>query len=163
MCHKSLIQHGDNLSNTIKLSPQCYALPHNCNYVYNDFKVKEISISDVSHCSYIYFVFSAANKPPPAPVNLRLTSHLYTDQNVTVVFEWDHDTSNIVDSYSISISPTPPSQPVVNEITSAIWNATLEYSIDYVVNVTAVNCGGRSRPLTELVNYGEQSMGPSLL
>lgn len=68
--------------------------------------------------------------------------------DTTITLEWDlpqgSGPETIVDSYIISISPSPLSHPAVNWILFSPWNVTLAHNITYSINISAVNCVGES-------------------
>ena len=62
----------------------------------------------------------------------------------------------IVDNYTISVSPQPPYQPTVNRVRSSPWNVTLTHNVEYAINITAINCVGRSQTTSlHTVEFGE--------
>ena len=69
--------------------------------------------------------------------------------NTTLTLEWDLPQGSgpeaIVDSYTISISPSPLSHPGINMGVFSPWNVTLAHNTTYNIEITAVNCAGESR------------------
>ena len=51
-----------------------------------------------------------------------------------------------MDFYLIVVTPRPLSHPVSNIVYSTPWNVTLDYNIEHIATITAVNCAGESSP-----------------
>ena len=52
----------------------------------------------------------------------------------------------IVDNYTLSIISDPPDQPTRSVIPNQPLNITLDYNVEYAINLTASNCAGESGP-----------------
>ena len=89
-----------------------------------------------------YFPFSV----PLPPANFSITREYHTTSNVTVTFDWYPPQGNgpevIVDSYEISVTPSPLSHSNPITINSTIWNMTLNFNTAYVATITSINCVG---------------------
>ena len=94
---------------------------------------------------------------PLPPGNFTITREYHTASNITVTFEWDPPQGNgpevTVDSYEISVTPSPLSHSTPITINSTIWNTTLNFNIAYVATIISINCAGAGKPLT-LQNIG---------
>ena len=66
----------------------------------------------------------------------------------TITLTWDPPQGNgteiIVDNYTIFITPDPPHQSAHFVVLSPLWNVTLVHKEEYKINITAVNCIGKS-------------------
>ncbi len=61
-----------------------------------------------------------------------------------------------MDSYLISITPAPLSQPGNNSVLSSPWNVTLNFNLMYRATIRAVNCAGESGAVTiSSINFGK--------
>ncbi len=81
----------------------------------------------------------------------------YEDNTETIItLDWDPPQGigpeAIVDNYTISISPTPPDQPAIDQ-DSRPWNVTLGHTQLYTINATAINCAGESEPSMTISKY----------
>ena len=88
---------------------------------------------------------------PLAPTNFNFAAVYPGILNTLVTFKWDEPCGQhpiIVNYYEIRINPAPVSHSIVNRISSAPWNVTLNYDVVYNVSITTVSCDGRSAPVT---------------
>lgn len=99
---------------------------------------------------------------PLSPTGFNYTREYHEDTNTTIAFKWDPPHGSgpeaIVDYYTLSITPPPLSHPcmmVFDMIQSRQWNATLAHNTMYSINLTAVNCRGRSDALTYSIEYSK--------
>ena len=97
----------------------------------------------------------AVNRPPPAPSHFRVTSNRSTNYNYSIMFRWDHEKPNIVENYTVTVSPAPLSEPAMSEVTSRSWRITLAYFTVYSIEILAVNCGGNSTPIRNSISYSK--------
>ena len=85
---------------------------------------------------------------PITPSGFGVSMEYFAYSNNTITFDWDPPQGvgpeAIVDYYVIAISPAPLSHPILNNVSSSPWNVTVAYNTGYSVNITAVNCAGRS-------------------
>ena len=78
------------------------------------------------------------------PQNIQLESSQNFSRLTNVTLEWDAPSVGTpIDYYRVNISPHPPSDVPSNVSDSSIA-LTLEYNVQYTVNVAAVNCIGSS-------------------
>ena len=102
---------------------------------------------------------------PLPPTNFSISEEFHDNMMTTVTLDWAPPQGSgpeaIVDNYTISISPAPPSQPALSPVFSPPWNVTLSHNEVYSINLTAVNCAGESRAVTlpsiefsKLITYG---------
>ena len=79
-------------------------------------------------------------------------SRIIHDVNRTIVtLDWDPPPQNggpevTVDNYTIIVDPVPLSLSTGTAVAFPPWNVTLAHNVQYVVNITAVNCVGESEP-----------------
>ena len=78
----------------------------------------------------------------------------------TLMFDWrppqGSGPETVVDYYTVFISPSPPSRPSYNVVSSPPWNVTLSHNVVYSVNITATNCAGESEVVAfPEIEYGE--------
>ena len=89
---------------------------------------------------------------PLPPANFTITREYHTTSNITVTFEWDPPQGNgpevTVDSYEISVTPSPLFHSTPITINSTVWNATLNFNTVYVATIISINCAGAGKPLT---------------
>ena len=66
------------------------------------------------------------------------------------MLEWDQPTGqnpeDIIDNYTISVTPKPLSHPVNVVAIIPPWFLTLNYNVMYNATITAANCAGKSAP-----------------
>ena len=111
----------------------------------------------------IYSMIYEFGTVPFPPTNF-IIGEEYHDTNETIVsLVWTPPQGSgpefIVDNYSISISPVPPYQPVLNTVFSPPWNVTLLHNQEYTANITAHNCAGESTAVFLLIpEYSKISM-----
>ena len=88
------------------------------------------------------------NIVPQIPSGFNITRANFTPVNNTITFEWDPPQGMgpevIVDYYLIFITPAPLSHPILNNVSSSPWDVTVNYNTLYSVNITALNCAGKS-------------------
>ena len=74
----------------------------------------------------------------------------YKVTNINVTFEWDLPQGGgpevVIDYYLLSVFPRPLSQPITANISRSLlsWEVTVEYTVIYSANITAINCAGGS-------------------
>ena len=89
---------------------------------------------------------------PLPPANFTITREYHTTSNITITFEWDPPQGSgpevIVDSYEISVTPSPLSYSTPVTINSTTWNTTLNFNIAYVATIISINCAGAGKPLS---------------
>ena len=112
--------------------------------------------------SYRYvFITNSTNffytTAPQTPQNFKGDKIVYEADNIITTFEWDPPASqDVVDSYSITITPVPKSLRNSSiSVRQSPWIVDLDYNIIYNVGITAVNCAGRSE--TVLIHDIEHS------
>ena len=103
--------------------------------------------------SAVAFIIILRSIVPRTPTGFAVTGENYTDENITVTFDWDLPQGMgphvIVDYYIITIMPASLSHPVMTTVdNTSTWMVTLSYNAPYTVEITAVNCAGRSVPFT---------------
>lgn len=95
---------------------------------------------------YLFFPFPV----PLSPASFIISREYHEDMETTITLEWDPPQGNgpesIVDNYTVSISPDPPYDPAINPTLLPPWNVTLTHNVEYIINVTALNCLGKSSP-----------------
>ena len=93
-------------------------------------------------------------------MGFNISEEFHGNLETTVMLSWERPGGSgpeaVVDNYTISISPPPPYQPTTNLVRSSPWNVTLTHNVEYTINITAMNCVGRSgsTPL-HTVEFGE--------
>ena len=79
---------------------------------------------------------------PPQDIQLESSQNL--SQTTVVRLEWNAPiVGTPVDYYRVNISPQPPSG-VPSNVSDPSITLTLQYNVQYTVNVAAVNCIGPS-------------------
>ena len=81
---------------------------------------------------------------------------IYQIDNIIATFEWDPRARlDVVDNYSIAITPVPKSLPNGSPtVRQSPWVVALEYNIIYNVSIAAVNCAGRSETVSIQIEHG---------
>lgn len=68
------------------------------------------------------------------------------DLHITVQFEWDPPLGSgpefVVDGYQLLILAETDSVDV--NVSSASWNITLDYNVEYTASISSINCVGES-------------------
>ena len=99
----------------------------------------------------IMYAFHFNNIEPLAPTDFNYTSEYHQFMNTTLTLDWNAPLGSgpqaVVDSYTLSISPAPPSHPGTIVVQKPPFNVTLAHNIAYSLNLTAVNCAGESETL----------------
>ena len=98
---------------------------------------------------------------PLSPTGYNITRIEHDAMETTVTIDWDSPQGSgveaVVDYYTVSISPTPPYQPGMFNVSSPPWNVTLTHNLEYTGNITAINCVGESTPLPiPPIKFGKQ-------
>ena len=71
-----------------------------------------------------------------------------------VTLQWDAPVGSAVDNYNIAISPNPSSGvPPSTSVTQT--TITLQYNVNYTVQLTAVNCIGDSTLKAYMIMLGK--------
>ena len=87
---------------------------------------------------------------PLAPTSFNINGQYDALDYTTIQLEWDPPygvgPERVVDVYLIEISPGPLSHPASNFVSSSPWNVTIEYNVEYLTTITAINCAGESDP-----------------
>lgn len=102
---------------------------------------------------------------PLAPTGFNYTREYHEMMSTTLTFEWDPPQGSgpeaTVDYYTIVISPLPLSHPctnVVDVVESRQWNVTLAHNTAYSINISALNCEGRSGVFASpAIEYGKHA------
>ena len=107
-----------------------------------------LSASQVCSIANSYVTSLFDNAVPETPTGFNISEVYFIVGDTTITFKWDPPQGvgpeAIVDYYVIAISPAPLSHPILNNVSSSPWNVTVAYNTGYSVNITAVNCAGRS-------------------
>ena len=111
----------------------------------------DIDIETIFVNSNVFFSFLV----PLQPSNLSIMSMSHGLMNTTFTFVWDQPPQgggpeSIVDNYTISITPSPPSDPNTTTLPfpPSPFIVTLSHNQMYTLSLTAVNCAGQSEALT---------------
>ena len=96
---------------------------------------------------------------PTVPASFNVSGKFEEISNTTITFSWDPPQGSgvitIVDDYIISISPKPLSHPITNILNSTSINVTLEYNVEYIAVLEAINCAGKSDAIFLNVEFGK--------
>ena len=65
-----------------------------------------------------------------------------------------------MDSYNITITTIPISEPISNLTQFTEFSLTVNYNVEYTITLFAMNCAGESSPTTISFEYGEFSLVP---
>ena len=104
------------------------------------------------------------NAVPLPPTGFTVSQEYHSNLETTVTLSWDQPGGSgpeaIVDNYTLSISPQPLYQPEINYVHTSPWNVTLAHNVEYNINITAINCAGRSEtvrlPTAEIGEFKAQ-------
>ena len=99
------------------------------------------------------------NTVPLPPTDFSIVEEYHDNMETTVLLGWNPPQGSgpefIVQNYSVEISPAPPYHPGVVILSSPPWNVTLLQNIEYTINITAMNCAGKSITIFLPVELGK--------
>ena len=73
--------------------------------------------------------------------NIGIATFQNSSNSSMVTLQWDAPVGSAVDNYSIAISPNPLSGALLST-TATQTTITLQYNVNYTLQITAVNCIG---------------------
>ena len=88
--------------------------------------------------------------PPPAPSNVVVETENFQTDHFSIKLSWDSQNTALVDTYRISINNT--AEFVETDTTMHIFEGKYDYYL--TINISAVNCAGRSEGVVVEVYEG---------
>ena len=96
-----------------------------------------------------------AGTAPQQPRSVQLTSIQNNTKSSTVTLQWDAPPGTAVDNYSVTVDPPFLSGPAIpGARLRRTLTLILQYNINYIINITGVNCIGRGSSVTNQLSLG---------
>ena len=99
---------------------------------------------------------------PLIPSDFNITNITFQSTSVFVNTEWDlpqgSGPEDVMDSYNITITTIPISEPISNLTQFTEFSLSVNYNVEYTITLFAMNCAGESSPTTINLEFGEFSL-----